>query len=165
MLEILLALAIIGLLSAVLIGGSSAMLNTRAVTPSDVFWKTVQECRKSALKNARDVRLAFDAKEKKFLISDASGIDAAVREIPIPAAGDDLTLTFLTTQKGGSTILIGGTLIETATVSSVTFYSDGTCTPFRAQIQKSGGDPTILSIDPWTCAAVLKPNDPNAPSP
>ena len=162
LLEVLLALAIIALLASVLIGGSASLLNSRAVTPSEVFWKTVQESRKTALKTGRDVRLAFDPKEKKFILSDASGLDPATQEFPIPAPGDDLVLTFLTTQKGASMILLGGVAVETQTLPFVTFYSDGTCSPFRAQIQRNG-DVTALAIDPWTCAAVLTPADPNAP--
>lgn len=162
LLEILLALAIIALLASVLIGGSASLLNSRAVTPSEVFWKTVQECRKAALKSGKDIRLAYDAKEKKFLLSDATGLDPTTREFPIPDLGDDFTLTFLTTQKGASMILLGGVGVETQTLPFVTFYSDGTCTPFRAQIQK-GGSVQALGIDPWTCAAVLSPVDPNAP--
>jgi len=162
LLEILLALAIIALLASVLIGGGASLLSTRAVTPREVFWKTVQECRKAALKSGTDIRLAFDEKEKKFLVSAASGLDPGVKEFPIPEPGDDLTLTFLTTQKGASMILLGGVAVETQTLPFVTFYSDGTCTPFRAQFQKSGAV-EALAIDPWTCAAVLTPADPNAP--
>jgi len=164
MIEILLALAIVALLASVLIGGSASLLSgSKAITPTEVFWKTVQECRKSALKSGTDVRLVFDPKEKKFVASDASGRDPGTTEFAIPSPGDDLVFTFLSTQKGASMMLIGGVAVETQTLPSVTFYSDGTCTPFRAQIQKSG-DATVLSIDPWTCAAVLKPDDPNAPS-
>ena len=47
LLEILLALAIIALLASVLIGGSAALLNDRTATPTEVFWKTVQACRKT----------------------------------------------------------------------------------------------------------------------
>lgn len=161
LLEILLSIAVIALLGSVLIGGGSRLLSDRAVTAEDVFWKTVQECRKTALKNGKDVRLGFDAKEKKFLLSDAKGLDPAVREFPIPSPGE-LELTFLTTQKGASMILLGGVAMETQTLPFVTFYSDGTCTPFRAQLQRSGSA-QVLAIDPWTCAAVLAPADPNAP--
>jgi prepilin-type N-terminal cleavage/methylation domain-containing protein len=49
LLEILLALAVIGLLSAVLIGGSARLLATKPLTPDDVFWKAVAQARKDAL--------------------------------------------------------------------------------------------------------------------
>jgi general secretion pathway protein H len=65
---------------------------------------------------------------------------------------------------GGNTILVGGVLIESKTIPHVTFYSDGTCQAFRAQFTR-GGASSILSIDPWTCAPVLPPPDPNAPAP
>lgn len=158
MLEVLLSLAIIALLMTVLIGGSAALLKSRAVTPSEVFWNAVQECRKAALRSGKEVRLTYATKEKKFVISDETA--TPLQEIPVPAAGEDLTITFLTTQKGASAILIGGVLIETATLPAATFYSDGTCTAFRLQIQR-GPELSTLNIDPWTCAAVLTPTDPN----
>jgi hypothetical protein len=52
-------------------------------------------------------------------------------------------------------------LMESQAIPSVTFFSDGTCTPFRVQFVRGTGT-SVLSIDPWTCAPVLKPNDPNA---
>lgn len=161
MLEVLLAMAIIAILMTVFIGGSAALLKSRAVTPSEVFWKTVQECRKRALKSAKDVRLTYDSKEKKFVVSEVLAGDAPPQQFPIPGASDELMITFLVTQKGGSAMLLGGVLIETQTIPAVNFYSDGTCTPFRLQIVK-GIDTNILSIDPWTCAPVLTPTDANA---
>lgn len=160
LLEILLALALIGLLGAVLVGGGANLLSERALSADEVFWKAVQECRKRALKGEKDIRLTFQAKEKKFVLADASGADATTKDFSVPAA-NDLEITFLTTQKGASMIMLGGVAVETQTLSFVTFYSDGTCTPFRLQIQQGAGTRTI-AIDPWTCAQVLTPADANA---
>ena len=63
-------------------------------------------------------------------------------------------MDFLSTQKARSLILVGGQAVETQTIPSVTFYGDGTCSPFRAQI-RTGLTPRVLEIDPWTCAEVL----------
>jgi general secretion pathway protein H len=52
-------------------------------------------------------------------------------------------------------------LIESQPIPFVTFFSDGTCTAFRAQFVRNGGT-SMLAIDPWTCAPVLTPTDPNA---
>jgi hypothetical protein len=41
---------------------------------------------------------------------------------------------------------------------SVTFYDDGTCTPFRVQLRTNAGA-HMLTIDPWTCAPVLTKSD------
>ncbi len=162
LLELLLGLAIIALLGTVLIGGSAQLLNNHPVSPDEVFWKAVQEARKNALKTGNDTRLTFvDDKDKgkAFVVSDGT----APQEFPlVPATAVDLTVTFLVAQKGGNAVLIAGTLVETQTVPNVVFYADGTCTAFRAQFQRAGAVHQ-LAIDPWTCAPVLTPPDPNAP--
>ena len=55
-----------------------------------------------------------------------------------------------------------GMLVETQPLPFVSSYSAGTCVPFRVQFRSTGAART-LSIDPWTCAEVLPPPDPNAP--
>ena len=163
-LELLLALAIIALLGTVLIGGAAQLLNDKPVSADEVFWKAVQQSRKSALKSGTEVRLTFlDDKDKgkAFIVNDGT----APQEFPLPAATtSDLVVSFLVAQKGGNAVLVGGTLVETQTIPFAVFYSDGTCTAFRAQFQRGTGV-HMLEIDPWTCAPVLPPIDPNAPPP
>ena len=55
-------------------------------------------------------------------------------------------------------MLADGGLVETQPRVSVTFYEDGTCTPFRVQLRTRDGA-HLLSIDPWTCAPVLTKPD------
>lgn len=176
LLEVLLSIAIIGLLATVLVGGSAHLLSEQPVTATEIFWKSVQEARKAALKSGHEVRLKFDKAKKRFLVIDGlapstlapdgfTREEPALKTFPISAAAarGDLAVEFLGAgNKGGSLILVGGVALDTQTVPFVTFYADGTCTAFRAQFSRSGGA-TILSIDPWTCAPVLTPIDPNAP--
>ena len=170
----LLSIAIVGLLAAVLVGGSARLLSEQPVTPTEVFWKSVQEARKAALKSGHEVRLKFEKEKKHFVLLDglapatlaADGFtreETPLKTFPISAAAArDLAIEFLGGgAKGGSVILVGGVMLETQTLPFVTFYSDGTCTAFRAQFSRPGGA-SILSIDPWTCAPVLTPVDPNA---
>jgi len=176
LLEVLLSIAIIALLAGVLVGGAAHLISDQPITPNEVFWKSVQEARKAALKTGHDIRLKFDREKKEFYLVDgfapATTDDRGIREevrikvfqIPAATAGD-LTVDFLgASTKGGNTILVGGVLIEAKTIPHVTFYSDGTCQAFRAQFTR-GGASSILAIDPWTCAPVLLPPDPNAPAP
>lgn len=176
LLEILLCIALIALLGGVLIGGSSHLLSEQPATPHGVFWKAVQEARKAALKSQREVRLKFDRDKKQFLLVDGlapatladdghTRVETPLKVLPIPAeTAGDLTIDFLAaSSKGGNAILVGGVLLESRTVPFVSFYSDGTCTAFRAQFARSGGN-TILAIDPWTCAPVLNATDSNASS-
>lgn len=173
LLEVLLSLAIIALLGSVLIGGASHLLNEQPVTSEDVFWRAVQEGRKAALKSQHDIRLKFDSRAKQFVLIDglapsvlaADGFtreETPIKTFPIhPAFAADLTVEFLSPVKGGNMILVGGVLIEGQSIPYVTFYSDGTCSAFRAQFMRAGAA-TVLSVDPWTCAPVLPAVDPNA---
>ena len=156
LLEVLLAIAVIGLLASVIIGASSRLLTDKPTRPDDVFWQACQDARKSALRSGRDQRLAFDPKENAFAISDGT----ARRTLPVPNPPADLGVDFLPTQGGNSAMLLGGTLVETQTLPYVTFYSDGTCIPFQVQFRSRGGS-HVQAIDPWTCARELAPANPN----
>lgn len=162
MLEILLALAIIGLLAGILIGGAGQLLADRPRGVDEMFWKAVQAARKAALQHEREVQLRFVNDREKgaaFVLTD--GGETKQFPVVVPADGD-LAVDFLTTQKGGNVILVAGVMIETQLAKFVTFYPDGTCTSFRLQIVQRGAT-QMIAIDPWTCAAVLTPPDPNAP--
>jgi general secretion pathway protein H len=175
LLEVLLALAIIMLLGGVLVGGSARLLGETPQTTGEIFWKAVQEARKAALKAEHDMRLRFDKEKKQFVLLDgmapvrlaADGFtreEVPLKTFPLPPAVGDVEISFLSATKGGPTIMVGGVLIESQPVPYVTFYSDGTCTPFRVQFVRSGAASTV-GVDPWTCAPVLTANDPNAPAP
>jgi len=119
-----------------------------------VFWRAVTETRRMALISGREVRLSYlgkDADKERALV--ARAIDGTEQRFPFEQPGE-LNVDFLSTQKSTSSILIGGELVETQTIPYVTFFSDGTCSPFRLQI-RTGGEPRSISIDPWTCALVL----------
>jgi len=155
--EILLALALVGLLSWIFIGGSTALLAGKAPSPDEQFWRVCASARKQALEGQRSVILTFDPKARGFVLNDGTKVQST------PMAGpDDLVVDFHPAPSdSSSSSLIGGTLVETEPLASVTFFSDGTCTPFRAQF-RSGGGAHLLSIDPWTCAPVLSQSDANS---
>lgn len=171
LLEVLLALALLSLLAGILVTGSARLLTEQPISPQDVFWKAVQEARKTALKLEHEVRLKFDKERKQFVIVDGiapaalapdgfTKQETPLKTLPVPLAADsDLSVDFLPASgKGRNTILIGGVLIESQPVAYVTFYSDGSCTAFRAQFMRNGAAST-LNIDPWTCAEVLTPKE------
>ncbi len=157
LLEILLAIAVIGLVSTTVIGISAHLLTAKPSTPDDVFWQACRAARKAALETGHDETLSFDPKTKAFSVSDGT----ASKGFAIRLASDDLAVDFLTTQGGSSAMLLGGTLVQTQTIPSVAFYGDGTCVPFQVQF-RSKGAAHVQSIDPWTCAQVLTPPDANS---
>ena len=120
----------------------------------DRFWAACAAARKEALTEGKSVLLSFDPKARGFVLNDGA------QATPIPVAGpEDLTIDFHPAQAlSGSLVLVGGTLVESQPMPYVTFYSDGTCTAFRAQVRVNAGA-HILSVDPWTCAPVLSASD------
>src|SRR3954466_12607608 len=95
LLEVLLSIAIIALLSAVLVGGSAHLLTEQPVTVDEVFWKAVQEARKTALKAEHDIRLKYDKEKRQFLVIDgiapstlaADGVtreETPLKSFPVP---------------------------------------------------------------------------------
>lgn len=149
LLEILLALALLGLLSAALVAGANHLLDSRVRAAPDIFWEAVREARRTALKGETEVRLRFDEKEKSFVVDGGDATSA----FPVTATRD-LSISFLPAQSGGGSILIGGVLSDSRSLPGVTFYGDGTCSPFRIQF-RTGGAVQIIAIDPWTCAPIL----------
>ncbi len=136
----------------------------------DVFWVAVRESRKAALKAEHEMRLKYDKDKKQFVLIDGLAPsrlaqDGFTREetplkiFPIdPTVARDLDVTFLASGKKGLSMLIGGVLVESDPVPFMTFYSDGTCTGFRAQMMRSG-DVNTLVVDRWTCAPILDPKE------
>ncbi len=151
LLEVLVTLALIALLTGVLVVGANSLLRDRPKTPEELFWSAVGEVRKEALLGNRDVRLRFDPAKGEFV---ASSEDGGVR-YPF-VAKETAELDFLPPKSPGtfSAMLVGGELIETQTMPFVTFYRDGTCSPFRVQLKTRNGA-RVLEIDPWTCAPIL----------
>jgi prepilin-type N-terminal cleavage/methylation domain-containing protein len=155
LIEILLVVALIGLIGWIFIGGSNALMTDKA-SPDDQFWKATAAARKEALEEGRSVIMTFDPKVRAFVLNDGGD----KRVLPVNGA-DDLVIDFHPVQSDTSSeVLIGGTLVETEPLAAVTFYNDGTCTPFRVQVRANGAA-HILSVDPWTCAQVLNQSDAN----
>lgn len=143
LLEIVVVLALIALVSALLIGGSGALL--RAVGREDVentALSAMASARHGAVLAGRTLELRVDDKTRV--------LDWGVGRVTL--AGED-TVRLLPPLKISS-LLIGGRLQEEP-VARVRFYADGTCDPFRLEIVR-GPTSHLLLIDPWTCT-VLAP--------
>jgi general secretion pathway protein H len=151
LLEILLVLALIGLIGALLAVGVTRVFSNDHPAPEDVFWQACRSAQKLASLSEHEVSLGFDAKEKKLVWGNGQETAAAAFD----AAGGEVGVQFLQALKGGSLILVAGQVVETQEVPRVMFYPDGTCTAFRVQF-RVGVNAWQLAIDPWTCAPVLE---------
>jgi general secretion pathway protein H len=153
LLEILLAVALIALLSAALVSTAIHLTDSKPRSNDQVFWEAVHLARRAALRSQGDVTLSFDDKSKAFVMVGAD----LQQSFPLATTANDLAVEFLHPDAGNSAILIRGQLVETQTIPSVTFYGDGTCIPFRVQFRANGAA-HVIAIDPWTCAPVLTDN-------
>lgn len=151
LLEVLIVIALIALLTSVLVVGTNRLLRSAPMSADELFWAAANATRKDALLGNHDVRLSLDAKTQE-LVAMSDG-----QETRHPFVAKELSeLDFLAAKAPGtaSSILVGGTLVETQTIPFVTFYGDGTCSPFRVQLKSRNGV-RVLEIDPWTCAPML----------
>jgi general secretion pathway protein H len=151
LLEILLVLALVGLIGALLTAGVARVFSSDHPAPEDVFWQACRSAQKLASLSEHEVSLSFDAKGKQLVWGNGQETDTAVFD----TAGGEVGVQFLQSPKGGSRILIAGQVVETQELPRVIFYPDGTCTAFRVQF-RVGANAWRLAIDPWTCAPVLE---------
>ena len=150
LLEILVTLALLVLLTGLLVGGAAALVRERPATADEVMRRAIAQTRRYAVVNYREVRLAYDNKGRAFHASSVDGTRDFALELP-----EEIQIDFLTTQKENA-MMLGGEIVELANLSYITFYPDGTCTPFRVQLITNHGTPRVVAIDPWTCAPVLE---------
>lgn len=143
LLEILVVLAIAGLISALLIGGSTALLRT--VTEKDALntaLGAIASARHSAVLTGRTLELRCD--EKTRVLDWGEG--------RVALTGEDVVRLLPPVRV--TAMLVGGRLVESP-LARVGFYADGTCDPFRLEIVRDSVS-QILTLDPWTCT-VLAP--------
>jgi prepilin-type N-terminal cleavage/methylation domain-containing protein len=147
LLEVILAIALVGLVASLFITGGSEMFRARQRTMADVFWESVQAARLQAVQEDATVVMRFDEKSKRILwgASDESrGVDWPGRNLEF--------LPFETRD----TILLGGQLVDTGRLAAVRFFADGTTDRFRVQLTDPNGQVSRLELDPWTAAPVVR---------
>lgn len=145
LLEILVVIALIAMITAALITGTARLLQHKTPSSAEFFWKAVDGARRQAMMANCDVRLSFDSKNRLFVADSIQG------EQVYPFAPDlpmDVSFTASTSDSGGGS--------QTKSLPFVTFYGDGTCSPFAVQFSGKGVDGVTVEIDPWTCAPILR---------
>ena len=141
--EILAVLAIIGLISALLIGTGGEYLRTMAKDDVEtVTLNAIASARHSSVLTGRELELRYDDKSRQLNWEEGQAV--------LAGAGDVRLLP----PSLVSSMLIGGRVVEKP-LARVRFYADGTCDPFRLEIVREKTS-QIFTIDPWTCT-VLSP--------
>ncbi len=154
LLETLLAIGLMSMIAAVLIGGSTTLLKgTVRSNPEDAVKALLQTVRRHAVLRARTYELlpvaAADEDSPDFRWGpEGAGEDEPLTEEKLPRA-EDVKLKILAPETTGA-ILLGGVASETA-LARMRFYPDGTCDRVRLEITRESGR-RLVPIDPLTCA-------------
>ncbi len=141
-------IALLGLVAALFVSGSSELFRSRQRTPVDIFWEAVQAARLQAVQEDAVVTLRFDEKNARLLWGGPGG---AERGLNWPGG----KIEFLPVSSR-DTVLLGGQLVDTGAMPAVHFYADGTADRFRVQLINNAGQVSRLEIDPWTAAPVVR---------
>ncbi len=143
LLEIVVVLAIFGLVAGLLIGGAASLLrNSDEDSTEYKALSAVGRARHQAVLSGRTLDLTYDRESRR--LDWEAGSDTLIGR-------DELQLL---PPERLSSMLLGGRLVEEP-IARVRFYPDGTCDPFRLEIAQERTS-RILLIDSWTCS-VLKP--------
>jgi prepilin-type N-terminal cleavage/methylation domain-containing protein len=149
LLEIMVVLALFGLIAALLIGGGGSLLQASSRDNAENTALTaIAAARHQAVLAGQIVELHIDEK--------ARALDWGAGQAPLPANEE---LNLLPPDRSGA-MLIGGQLKEES-IARVRFYADGTCDPFRLEITRDASR-RVIAIDPWTCAALAPDKKPGA---
>jgi prepilin-type N-terminal cleavage/methylation domain-containing protein len=141
LLEIVVVLALFGLIAALLIGAGGSLLQASArENAENTALTAIAAARHQAVLAGQVVELRIDEK--------ARALDWGAGRAALPANEE---LSLLPPVRSGA-MLIGGQLKEES-IPRVRFYADGTCDPFRLEIMRDTSR-RVIPIDPWTCAVL-----------
>jgi prepilin-type N-terminal cleavage/methylation domain-containing protein len=154
LLETLLAIGLMSMIAAVLIGGSSALLkSTVRSDPEDALRALLQTVRRAAVQKAAVFELtptdSTDEAGPDFLWGEENAPEDQPRaEETLPRA-EGVKVKILAPETTGA-ILLGGVASEQA-IARMRFYPDGTCDRVRLEVTREAGR-RVIPIDPLTCA-------------
>lgn len=154
LLETLLAIGLMTMIAAVLIGGSSALLkNATDAYPETALLALLQNVRRNAVLHGRIIELtptgATDDNSPDFTWGDEVPIDETPRQEETLPKMEDKTVKILPPESAGA-ILLGGVASEKS-LTRMRFFPDGTCDRVRLEITFKG-ERQIRMVDPLTCA-------------
>ncbi len=154
LLETLLAIGLMSMIAAVLIGGSSTLLkSTVRSDPEDALKALLQTVRRHAVQKATTLELtptdnAEDGGPDFLWGEENAPEDRPRNEERLPRA-EGVKVQILAPETAGA-ILLGGVASEQPLLR-MRFYPDGTCDRVRLEITRDDGR-RLVPIDPLTCA-------------
>jgi Tfp pilus assembly protein FimT len=145
--ELLMAIALIGLLAAAAIGPDESFFHGIGDEPLDeTLRKAVREARYQAVNTGGRMTLSWDEEARSFVISDATGSE--IERIKSDAKGEKDEISFLRIESSHRVEVPEGdlTLAET---DRIIFDADRCATPFVAKMHYAGADLSVR-YDPFS---------------
>jgi hypothetical protein len=139
-LEVLMAIALIGMLAAAVVGSNESMFHGIGDEPlEETLRRAVREARYQAVNVGRRTILTWDDKDRAFVISSSYGVE--IERMKSDAKGKNDSITFASIQQELGAELKDGDP-TTVPTDSIVFDSDRCSTPFIAEIHYAGKDTT-----------------------
>jgi hypothetical protein len=147
MIEILMTLALMGLLAAAAIGPDNSIFSGLGDEPLDeTLRKAVREARYQAVNTGALTILSWDAETSEFVIKNATG--SVVERMKSDAKGEsDEVKFFVIAPTQGTEILENEPTLEE--ITSIKFDADRCATPFVAKMHYAGKD-YMARYDPFS---------------
>ena len=156
LIELMLTMALIALLSSLFIWNIQSLLKQGELEGlQNELWSAVDKAKQGAVFNRVLHRVRFDSENQAFMVS-ADGEEVPFK-VDISALGEDVEIEVifkLMLPRDGYR-LIQGELVTHKEIETITFYPDGTCTPFSVDLKIAEYE-SSYQIDPWTSSQMTK---------
>jgi prepilin-type N-terminal cleavage/methylation domain-containing protein len=159
MVEILLVIALIGMLASIFVINFDTLLRQNETDSLEqAFWTASSEARNLAMFERRAQDLRYDPESLTYLIGAGENVKRFAVETSSWSDEAQVEVLFKQRLSDDSYRLIGGELITLREAPIVRFFPDGTCMPFILEIRVDE-DLRSIEIDPWSGAELLASED------
>lgn len=153
LIEMMLTMALIALLTSLFVWNINSLLKQGELEAlQNEFWGAVERAKQMAVFSQQPFRMRYDDELQAFVVSSGGGLQELF-EVEVEGLGNDIEIgvLFMQTLPEDGYRLVRGELVTQREIESITFYPDGTCTPFSVDL-KIADYQSSLQIDPWTSA-------------
>ncbi len=155
----MLTMALIALLSSLFIWNIQALLKQGELEAlQNEMWGAVERAKQSAVFTREPHRVRFDLDTQAFVVS--AGGEEIPFKVDTSGLGEDIEIEVIfkmVLPKDGYR-LVRGELVTHREIETVTFYPDGTCTPFTVDLKIAEYESSV-QIDPWTGSQLTQPEE------
>lgn len=159
LIELMLTMALIALLSSLFIWNIQSLLKQGELEAlQNELWSAVEKAKQSAVFNRVPHRVRFDQESQAFMVS-ADGEEVPFK-VDTSGLGEEVEIEVifkLMLPRDGYR-LIRGELVTHKEIETITFFPDGTCTPFSVDLKIAEYE-SSYQIDPWTGSQMTQPEE------